>query len=276
MAEFQWPDVGDTFNWAIDWFDAVRPRQRQARPGHRGGGRRELRRSPSTSMAAALRPGRGLAAPHQGVGKGDAVMRDARQPARAVGDDARGHQARRGHHADDDRRRGRPTSPTASSAGQRRFVDLQPRRRRQVRRRAGRLRRSAPGRRRLGRACAPLRRGHPPTEHPGTAPSDRLLLYFTSGTTSKPKLVEHTQVSYPVGHLTHDVLARPAARRRPPQHLLARAGPSTRGRASSRRGSPRRPCWSTTTRGSTPRRCCRRCASSRSPRSARRRRCGGC
>lgn len=30
---------------------------------------------------------------------------------------------------------------------------------------------------------------------------DPLLLYFTSGTTSKPKLVMHTQVSYPVGHL---------------------------------------------------------------------------
>ena len=35
-----------------------------------------------------------------------------------------------------------------------------------------------------------------------TAPSDPLLHYFTSGTTSRPKLVEHTQVSYPVGHLT--------------------------------------------------------------------------
>ncbi|MCU1574690.1 MAG: Butyrate--CoA ligase [Micrococcaceae bacterium] len=41
-----------------------------------------------------------------------------------------------------------------------------------------------------------------PLPHPGTAPKDRLLLYFTSGTTSKPKLVEHTQVSYPVGHLS--------------------------------------------------------------------------
>lgn len=46
------------------------------------------------------------------------------------------------------------------------------------------------------------RQSVPPTPHPGTAPDDRLLLYFTSGTTSRPKLVEHTQVSYPVGHLS--------------------------------------------------------------------------
>ena len=32
--------------------------------------------------------------------------------------------------------------------------------------------------------------------------SDPLLEYFTSGTTAKPKLVQHSQVSYPVGHLT--------------------------------------------------------------------------
>ncbi|MGE0216488.1 AMP-binding protein [Mycolicibacterium sp.] len=31
---------------------------------------------------------------------------------------------------------------------------------------------------------------------------DPMLIYFTSGTTSKPKLVGHSQVSYPVGHLT--------------------------------------------------------------------------
>src|SRR6478609_8606199 len=41
-----------------------------------------------------------------------------------------------------------------------------------------------------------------PLPHPGTAPGDPLLLYFTSGTTARPKLVEHTQVSYPVGHLS--------------------------------------------------------------------------
>ncbi|MEO8898919.1 MAG: AMP-binding protein [Candidatus Dormibacter sp.] len=35
-----------------------------------------------------------------------------------------------------------------------------------------------------------------------TNASDPLLLYFTSGTTAQPKLVEHTHASYPVGHLS--------------------------------------------------------------------------
>ncbi|MBA0052117.1 AMP-dependent synthetase [Streptomyces sp. AJS327] len=34
-----------------------------------------------------------------------------------------------------------------------------------------------------------------------TRSEDPLLLYFTSGTTAQPKLVEHTHLSYPVGHL---------------------------------------------------------------------------
>jgi acetyl-CoA synthetase len=35
-----------------------------------------------------------------------------------------------------------------------------------------------------------------------TQPDDPLLLYFTSGTTAKPKLVRHTQRSYPIGALS--------------------------------------------------------------------------
>ncbi|MDX3090955.1 AMP-binding protein [Streptomyces sp. ME02-6978a] len=34
-----------------------------------------------------------------------------------------------------------------------------------------------------------------------THSDDPLMLYFTSGTTARPKLVEHTHTSYPVGHL---------------------------------------------------------------------------
>lgn len=38
--------------------------------------------------------------------------------------------------------------------------------------------------------------------HPNTRADEPLLLYFTSGTTAKPKLVLHTHASYPVGHLS--------------------------------------------------------------------------
>lgn len=35
-----------------------------------------------------------------------------------------------------------------------------------------------------------------------TPATDTSLLYFTSGTTNRPKLVQHTHVSYPIGHLS--------------------------------------------------------------------------
>jgi acetyl-CoA synthetase len=35
-----------------------------------------------------------------------------------------------------------------------------------------------------------------------TQADETMLLYFTSGTTAQPKLVEHTHASYPIGHLT--------------------------------------------------------------------------
>jgi acetyl-CoA synthetase len=43
---------------------------------------------------------------------------------------------------------------------------------------------------------------HAFTPHGVTRATDPLLLYFTSGTTAQPKLVEHTHASYPVGHLS--------------------------------------------------------------------------
>ncbi|WP_330460575.1 AMP-binding protein [Streptomyces sp. NBC_00820] len=58
-----------------------------------------------------------------------------------------------------------------------------------------------------------LQEGWEPYEDAYTAPAgfvpdgptladDPLMLYFTSGTTARPKLVEHTHTSYPVGHLS--------------------------------------------------------------------------
>jgi acetyl-CoA synthetase len=38
--------------------------------------------------------------------------------------------------------------------------------------------------------------------HGDSLPAEPILLYFTSGTTRKPKLVIHTQLTYPVGHLS--------------------------------------------------------------------------
>ena len=46
-----------------------------------------------------------------------------------------------------------------------------------------------------------------------TMASDPLLLYFTSGTTAKPKLVKHTHASYPVGHLSRRRRPRRSATR---------------------------------------------------------------
>ena len=97
-----------------------------------------------------------------------------------------------------------PTSPTASSAAGRasssrgaslaeRFAGLP------SRRRAHRGARQAPG----WRDFAALPDAAPvfsPTARP--APTIRLLLYFTSGTTARPKLVMHSHTSYPVGHLS--------------------------------------------------------------------------
>ncbi|MGW0367081.1 AMP-binding protein [Streptomyces sp. NPDC002990] len=44
--------------------------------------------------------------------------------------------------------------------------------------------------------------GSPFTPDGETLATDPLMLYFTSGTTARPKLVEHTHASYPIGHLS--------------------------------------------------------------------------
>ena len=166
------------------------------------------------------------------------------------------HEAGRGDHADHDRggagRPGRPDRPWRRPAR-----DLRRRRHRQVRPGARATTcGSASARPRAGPTCArPRTCEHRAVAHPGTAPDDPLLLYFTSGTTSQAQAGRAHPGLLPGRPPVHDVLARAAARRRAPEHLLTRLGQARLVAASSRRGSPRRPSSSTTTAASTPRHC---------------------
>lgn len=198
---FAWPDVGDRFNFAHDWFEPF-ARGNDA-PGlvivEEDGARAsysfdELARR-SDQVAAMLR--------EQGIGPGDSVIvmlgnqvelwetmlaiiklgavimptTTAAPPAELADRVQRGE--------------ARAVVCNASDTGK--FADLDVE-----------LHRFAVGERTEGwlEYAAAYDRAEEPVEHPGNGTTDRLLLYFTSGTTSRPKLVEHTHRSYPVGHLS--------------------------------------------------------------------------
>ena len=200
VAEFRWPELGERFNWAVDWFDAVargndgpalvlvaedgtttrRSFDEMARRSDQLAAwlaARGVRRGDPVllmlgnqvelweSMLAVMKLGAVIVPTTTAVGPADLVDRITRGGARHVVCNA----------ADVGKFDQVPGDHTRISVGPAEgWADL--------------------------RAAADLE--HAPVEHPGTAPGDPLLLYFTSGTTSRPKLVEHTQVSYPVGHLS--------------------------------------------------------------------------
>jgi acetyl-CoA synthetase len=200
VAEFRWLELGGRFNWAVDWFDAVargndrpalvlvaedgtttrRSFDEMARRSDQLAawlaGRGVRRGDPVLlmlgnqvelweSMLAVMKLGAVIVPTTTAVGPADLVDRITRGGARHVVCNA----------ADVGKFDQVPGDHTRISVGPAEgWADL--------------------------RAAADLE--HAPVEHPGTAPGDPLLLYFTSGTTSRPKLVEHTQVSYPVGHLS--------------------------------------------------------------------------
>jgi acetyl-CoA synthetase len=192
-AEFTWPDVGDRFNWAVDWFDAVaRGNDKPALVIVEEDGT-STERTFDQMATASDRVAAWLA--QQGVTRGDAVIVML------------GNQVELWETMLAIMKLGAVIMPTTTAVGPADLAD-----------------RIARGDARFvvcNPADAPkfeqvpgdytvlttedLHAAYdldvPPAAHPGTGPSDRLLLYFTSGTTSKPKLVEHTQVSYPVGHL---------------------------------------------------------------------------
>jgi acetyl-CoA synthetase len=200
VAEFRWPDVGERFNWAVDWFDTYargdeRPAlvvvEEDGASTSRTFGQmvtrseqvatwladRGVRRGDPVllmlgnqvelweAMLAVMRLGAVILPTTTAIGPADLTDRIARGGVRHVLCNA-------AQTATFDRVPGDYTRLSVGAvegwADYRETDDVAPRE--------------------LG--------------HPGTAPGDPLLLYFTSGTTSRPKLVEHTQVSYPVGHLS--------------------------------------------------------------------------
>ncbi|WP_158852483.1 AMP-binding protein [Saccharothrix deserti] len=200
VAEFRWPELDGVFNWAVDWFDAIaRDNDRPALVIVEEDGT-TTRRTFAEMSRASDRLAAWLAA--RGVGRGDRVIVML------------GNQVELWESMLAIMKLGAVILPTTSAAGAADLAD------RIARGGAGHVVCNAadtakfdeiPGdyeRISVGGAdgWADLRDAaaldHVPAEHPGTAPDDPLLLYFTSGTTSRPKLVEHTQVSYPVGHLS--------------------------------------------------------------------------
>lgn len=194
VTAFSWPDLGDRFNWAHDWFDVFA----------RGNGTPGLVIVEEDGSAASYtfddlvvasdRVAHWLAA--QGVRRGDSVVL-------MLGNQVELWQAMLGV-----MKLGAVIMATTTALGPADLVDRIER---------GNARfvvcnpadapkfDDVPGDYTLVttvdmRAAQELETG--PVDHPGTAPGDRLLLYFTSGTTSRPKLVEHSQASYPVGHLS--------------------------------------------------------------------------
>ncbi|CAD5989608.1 AMP-binding protein [Agreia sp. COWG] len=212
--DFEWPDVGPRFNWAVDWFDHIaRGNDTEALVIVEEDGRRTTR----TFDELATRSdqlGHWLSA--RGVAKGDTVMLML------------GNQVELWEAMLAIMKLGAVILPTTTAMGPADLIDRVDR---------GSVRHvitdaadaakfdAVPGeytRIRVGTAAAapaasgwlsfddafaaestePTDAPRGPLPHPGNSSDDALLLYFTSGTTSRPKLVEHSHVSYPVGHLS--------------------------------------------------------------------------
>ena len=201
VETFRWPDVGASFNWAVDWFDEIaRGNQREALVIVEEDGSRTKRTFEEMSRRSdQLAVWLGNA----GVTKGDSVLLML------------GNQVELWESMLAIMKLGAVIVPTTTAVG---GADLRDRLERSRARHIivdasatskfaditehyTRVRVGAGDATWLDYAEAFAEPGARPP-HPATRPSDPLLLYFTSGTTTRPKLVEHTQVSYPVGHLT--------------------------------------------------------------------------
>ena len=200
QAEFSWPQVGEYFNWAVDWFDAIavgndrcalwvvegdgseqrlsfeqiRVRSNQVanwlislgvQPGDRVMMMIDNRVELWESMLAILKVGAVILPTSVVLGPEDLTERIERAEIRAV------------------------IADTADAA---KFADI-----------SGVPIRITVGDR-LDGWHSFAESNQASDEAPGVVvrATDASIIYFTSGTTSRPKMVEHTHTSYPVGHLS--------------------------------------------------------------------------
>ena len=199
VSEFHWPDVGERFNWAVDWFDAI------ARGNdavalwivEEDGSEQQL-----TFDEVAMRSDQvAVWLSELGVAKGDHVLLmlgnqvelwETMLAVAKLGAVIMPTTAALGPADLRDRvDRGNARVVVANAADAAKFDDV-----------PGDYLRVCVGEVDGWHAYTDANAAQPHPFETHTAATDPLLLYFTSGTTSKPKLVEHTQVSYPVGHLS--------------------------------------------------------------------------
>lgn len=198
---FRWPDVGEGFNWALDWFDVVAAGN--PRPALRIIGEDGTDRSYSFAEMAQRSDRLAASLAAYGVAPGDRVMVmldnqvELWESMLAV------------------MKLGAVIMPATTALGSNDLADRIDRGAvRHVITNADQAAKFAEipggfGRFAIGDAPAPwqpyrLAEAADPLPPSGErrGADDPMLVYFTSGTTSRPKLVEHTHRSYPVGHLS--------------------------------------------------------------------------
>jgi acetyl-CoA synthetase len=201
VAAFRWPDIGDRFNWALDWFDPIAAGN--ARTALRIIGEDESDRSYSFAELAARSDRLATSLVASGVAPGDRVMVML------------GNQVELWESMLAVMKLGAVVMPATTALGPKDIADRVGRGSvRHVITNADQVDKFADipgdfGRIAIGdapRPWMPYRLADtpaPPSRLASqTRADDPMLIYFTSGTTSQPKLVEHTHTSYPVGHLS--------------------------------------------------------------------------
>jgi acetyl-CoA synthetase len=201
VAAFNWPDIGDRFNWALDWFDPIAAGN--SRTALRIIGEDGTDRSYSFDEMAPRSDRLATSLAAGGVAPGDRVMVTL------------GNQVELWESMLAAMKLGAVIMPATTALGSK---DIADRVGRGVVRHVitnayqvdkfteivGGFRSHRDRRCSSSAAALPAADTVAPPSRPGTQTraGDPMLIYFTSGTTRQPKLVEHMHRSYPVGHLS--------------------------------------------------------------------------